>query len=69
MKQSEGLRIKLFGWVIRRMMIARENYFGTFTNFTTLAEYIAKRRKGFLGDLLDEKHRPENVSFGFDSSG
>jgi len=42
-------------------MIFQQNYFGTFTNFSTLEEYLKKREKGQIGDPIDLKYRPEVV--------
>jgi hypothetical protein len=43
-------------------MVLRENYFGLFTNFSTLSEYLARRRlKMPLGDPAPEKYQPGKV--------
>ncbi|KZT11041.1 uncharacterized protein LAESUDRAFT_741340 [Laetiporus sulphureus 93-53] len=50
---------KAFGWTIRHFMILRDNYFGIFTHFSTLSEYLEKRRKGQpVGDPIDLQYRP-----------
>ncbi|PCH43678.1 hypothetical protein WOLCODRAFT_122406 [Wolfiporia cocos MD-104 SS10] len=50
---------KAFGWTIRYFMILRDNYFGSFTHFSTLYEYLEKRRKGQpIGDPIDIQYRP-----------
>lgn len=36
-------------------MILRENYFGDFTNFTTLSEYMSKKERGIVGDPVVQK--------------
>jgi len=44
-------------------MVMRENYFGSFTNFSTLYEYLERRRCGLpIGDPLELKYRPGKVS-------
>lgn len=54
---------KLCGWSIRHFMILRNNYFGSFTHFSTLYEYLAKRRqKQPLGDPVDLQYREGGVS-------
>ncbi|KAF9450414.1 hypothetical protein P691DRAFT_468038 [Macrolepiota fuliginosa MF-IS2] len=46
------------GWSIRYWMVLRDNYLGSFTNFSTLYEYIDKRRKNIpVGDPVDLKYR------------
>ncbi|TBU47302.1 hypothetical protein BD309DRAFT_511415 [Dichomitus squalens] len=49
---------KAFGWTIRYLMILRENYFGSFTHFSTLTEYLDKRKAGQpLGDPIHLQYR------------
>ncbi|KZS98640.1 hypothetical protein SISNIDRAFT_422603, partial [Sistotremastrum niveocremeum HHB9708] len=55
--ETGGLTLTAFGWAIRRFMIIRDNYFGSFTNFSTLGEYIRKRAKGQTGDDTILKYR------------
>ena len=43
-------------------MIIRENYFGMFTNFSTLGEYIRKRKDGRVGDDVVYKYREGKVN-------
>jgi hypothetical protein len=44
-------------------MVLRDNYFGSFTHFSTLVEYLEKRsRFNLIGDPLEMKHRPGKVS-------
>lgn len=53
---------KALGWSIRYLMVMRENYFGTFTNFSTLFEYLDKRRQELpVGDPVDSKYRKGKV--------
>ncbi|RPD53525.1 hypothetical protein L227DRAFT_535889, partial [Lentinus tigrinus ALCF2SS1-6] len=49
---------KAFGWTIRYFMIMRDNYFGSFTHFSTLTEYLNKRNRGDpLGDPVHLQYR------------
>ncbi|CDO69204.1 hypothetical protein BN946_scf185042.g106 [Trametes cinnabarina] len=49
---------KAFGWTVRYFMILRDNYFGSFTHFSTLTEYLEKRRRGEpLGDPIHLQYR------------
>ncbi|KAI1795480.1 hypothetical protein LXA43DRAFT_1178514 [Ganoderma leucocontextum] len=49
---------KAFGWTIRHFMIMRDNYFGSFTHFSTLTEYLNKRKTGQpLGDPIQLQYR------------
>lgn len=53
---------KTTGWSIRHFMIMRNNYFGAFTHFSTLYEYLEKRKLGQpLGDLVDLQYREGSV--------
>lgn len=46
------------GWSIRYWMVLRDNYLGSFTNFSTLYEYIDKRRRNVpVGDPVNLKYR------------
>lgn len=42
-------------------MIFQQNYFGTFTHFSTLGEYLQKRAEGQIGDPIDLTYRPGMV--------
>ena len=42
-------------------MIFQQNYFGNFTHFSTLGEYLQKRGQGQIGDPIDLKYRPGMV--------
>jgi hypothetical protein len=60
-KTSE-VACKALGWSLRYFMVLRDNYFGSFTHFSTLVEYLDKRSKFPLsGDPLEMKHRPNKV--------
>ncbi|KAF5386043.1 hypothetical protein D9615_002215 [Tricholomella constricta] len=50
---------KELGWAIRYFMVLRDNYLGSFTHFSTLYEYLERRkRKQPLGDPILSKYRP-----------
>ncbi|KAJ6499231.1 hypothetical protein C8R45DRAFT_108777 [Mycena sanguinolenta] len=48
---------KGLGWSIRYFMILQTNYFGSFTTFSTLFEYLEKRKKGVHGDPVLQQYR------------
>lgn len=51
-----------FGWVVRSLMSVRENYFGNFTHFSTLDEYVYKREHDVLvGDPVESKWKEGRV--------
>lgn len=51
--------LKTFGWAIRHFMILKDNYFGAFTNQSTVSEYRATKDQGRpVGDPVEEKYRP-----------
>lgn len=52
---------KCLAWSIRHFMIFQQNYFGNFTHFLTLQEYLQKRCQGQIGDPIDLKYRPGMV--------
>ena len=53
---------KLFGCVVRHFMAWRENYFGSFTQYSTTREYLEKRERRIpVGDPLELKYRPGKV--------
>ncbi|KAI6157760.1 hypothetical protein BKA82DRAFT_130576 [Pisolithus tinctorius] len=53
-----GVSFKAPGWVVRYTLVLRDNYFGSFTHFSTLVEYLDKHRKGEVGDPIEKKYRP-----------
>ena len=60
--QVKNVVLKTFGWVIRHFMVLRDNYFGSFTQFCTLFEYIQKKDRGLpTGDPTELKYRPGKV--------
>lgn len=48
-----GLRLKLFGFLIRYFLIVRENYFGENLHFKTLEEWQKQREEGGAPTLAD----------------
>ncbi|KZT28945.1 hypothetical protein NEOLEDRAFT_1057065 [Neolentinus lepideus HHB14362 ss-1] len=49
---------KAYGWSVRYFMILRDNYFGTFTHFSTVYEYLDKKKKGLpVGDPIEKQYR------------
>ncbi|KAF7315604.1 hypothetical protein MIND_00075800 [Mycena indigotica] len=48
---------KGLGWSIRHFMILQTNYFGAFTTFSTLYEYLEKRKRGIQGDPVMQQYR------------
>lgn len=54
---------KAFGWSIRTLMVLRDNYFGSFTHFSTLNEFLAKQRHGkSIGDPVELRYRPGSAN-------
>ncbi|KAF8973209.1 hypothetical protein BDZ97DRAFT_665381 [Flammula alnicola] len=50
---------RAYGWSIRYFMVLRDNYFGSFTHFQTLSEYLDKRKRNHpIGDPIGLKYRP-----------
>ncbi|KAH7913899.1 hypothetical protein BJ138DRAFT_527505 [Hygrophoropsis aurantiaca] len=57
--KTSGVAFKALGWSIRYFMVLRDNYFGSFTHFSTLYEYLEKRgRQQVAGDPIELKYRP-----------
>ena len=55
---AKNVVYKAFGWTIRYFMIMRDNYFGSFTHFCTLTEYLRGRKTGQpLGDPVHLQYR------------
>jgi hypothetical protein len=59
--QARDLAYKGLGWSIRYFMILQNNYFGSFTTFSTLFEYLEKRKKGPPGDPVLQQYRKGQV--------
>ncbi|WVF66596.1 hypothetical protein IAT40_001336 [Kwoniella sp. CBS 6097] len=58
----EGKQVifKALGWVLRRLFCVKDNYFGGFTQFKTMQEYLEKfdHDPNSVGDPVEEKYRP-----------
>ncbi|KAJ7680397.1 hypothetical protein DFH06DRAFT_1404238 [Mycena polygramma] len=54
---ARDVAYKGLGWSIRYLMILQNNYFGSFTTFSTLFEYLEKRKKGLQGDPVLLQYR------------
>ncbi|KAF8070507.1 hypothetical protein FPV67DRAFT_1756074, partial [Lyophyllum atratum] len=53
------IAFKNVGWSIRYFMVLRDNYLGSFTHFSTLYEYLDRRKRNQpLGDPVLSKYRP-----------
>jgi hypothetical protein len=60
--QARDIAFKMLGWSIRYFMVLRDNYFGSFTHFSTLYEYLEKRRQNLPpGDPVWAKYREGKV--------
>ncbi|ODN76792.1 hypothetical protein L202_05394 [Cryptococcus amylolentus CBS 6039] len=58
--EGKHVRFKALGWVLRRLFCVKDNYFGSFTQFTTMAEFLEKfdHDPATVGDPVEEKWRP-----------
>ncbi|KLT40822.1 hypothetical protein CC85DRAFT_287095 [Cutaneotrichosporon oleaginosum] len=58
--EAEGVAFLALGWVIRRMFCVKDNYFGEFTQFSTMQEFLEKfdHSREAVGDPIEEKYRP-----------
>ncbi|KAK7057149.1 hypothetical protein R3P38DRAFT_1162521 [Favolaschia claudopus] len=54
---ARDLAFKALGWSIRYFLILQTNYFGSFTTFSTLFEYLEKRKRGIQGDPVLQQYR------------
>ena len=60
--QSRDVVFISFGWVVRHLIAVRDNYFGNFTHFSTLGEYVTKRHQNQpVGDPVEAKWREGKV--------
>src|ERR1700693_32608 len=46
-------------------MRLKDNYFGRFTHYSTVQEYIEKRDRGLVGDPIDAKYRQGKVNINY----
>lgn len=57
---ADQVAFKCLGWVLRRLFCVKDNYFGMFTQFRTMGEYLEKFEENpeNVGDPVEEKYRP-----------
>ncbi|KAF8630636.1 hypothetical protein AX15_002787 [Amanita polypyramis BW_CC] len=56
---SRDVVYKALGWSIRYFMVLKDNYFGSFTHFSTLYEFLRGREEGLpFGDPIMLSYRP-----------
>ena len=62
--QGRHIVFKALGWAVRRMFCVKDNYFGGFTQYTTMQEYLERfdHDPESVGDPVKEKYRPGMVS-------
>jgi hypothetical protein len=62
--EAEGVAFLALGWVVRRIFCVKDNYFGEFTQFSTMQEFLEKfdHSPEAVGDPIVEKYRPGKVS-------
>ncbi|WWC57636.1 uncharacterized protein I303_100168 [Kwoniella dejecticola CBS 10117] len=58
--EGKHVVFKALGWVLRRLFCVKDNYFGTFTQFRTMQEFLEKfdHDPESVGDPIEEKYRP-----------
>ncbi|KIY46774.1 hypothetical protein FISHEDRAFT_46624 [Fistulina hepatica ATCC 64428] len=57
--KASRVAYKAMGWTMRYFMVFKDNYFGTFTHFSTLHEFLEKLKMNKpIGDPVVEKYRP-----------
>ncbi|WWC90151.1 uncharacterized protein L201_005084 [Kwoniella dendrophila CBS 6074] len=58
--EGKHVVFKALGWVLRRLFCVKDNYFGGFTQFRTMQEYLEKfdHDPTSVGDPIEEKYRP-----------
>ncbi|GMK54228.1 hypothetical protein CspeluHIS016_0108140 [Cutaneotrichosporon spelunceum] len=58
--EAESVAFLALGWVVRRIFCVKDNYFGDFTHFSTMQEFLEKfdHDPNSVGDPVAEKHRP-----------
>ncbi|WVQ79015.1 hypothetical protein IAT38_001107 [Cryptococcus sp. DSM 104549] len=57
--EGKDVVFKALGWVLRRLFCVKDNYFGQFTQFTTMHEFLERydHDPGSVGDPVEEKYR------------
>ena len=65
--QATQVAFKCLGWVLRRLFAIKDNYFGSYTNFTTFSEFNERFAEDpkLVGDRVEEKYRPGRVRLVF----
>jgi hypothetical protein len=58
--EGERVAFKALGWVVRRLFCVKDNYFGNFTQFSTMQEFLEKfdHSPDSVGDPIVQKYRP-----------
>ncbi|EAL21708.1 hypothetical protein CNBC5720 [Cryptococcus deneoformans B-3501A] len=58
--EGKHVKFKMLGWVLRRLFCVKDNYFGSFTQFTTMDEFLERfdHDPASVGDPVEEKYRP-----------
>ncbi|KAG8862253.1 hypothetical protein FRB96_001832 [Tulasnella sp. 330] len=55
--KGRNLLFRAYGWSIRHFLRLKDNYFGRFTHFSTVQEYMEKQTQGSIGDPIIAKYR------------
>lgn len=61
-RQLNGVTCKLFGTVIRYLIILRDNYVGSWLNFSTIDEYRQRRANPHQWQEIKRKQAEAKVS-------
>ncbi|WVR03135.1 hypothetical protein IAU60_000125 [Kwoniella sp. DSM 27419] len=58
--EGKNVVFKAMGWVLRRLFCVKDNYFGGFTQFRTMQEYLERfdHDPDSVADPVEEKYRP-----------
>jgi hypothetical protein len=61
--EGKSVTFLALGWALRRLFCVKDNYFGAFTQFTTMQEYLERydHDPESVGDPVEEKYRPGRV--------
>ena len=62
--QGRRVAFKALGWALRRLFCVKDNYFGGYTSFRTMDEFLTRHGHNpqSVGDPVEEKYRPGKVS-------
>ena len=64
LQQGHKVMYKALGLSIHYFMALKDNYFGSFTHFSTLSEFLARKEEGIpFGDPTALKYGPGKVMF------